>query len=224
MPLRAVAVDLHGTLVLPQPSVGAIYAEVGREHGIDVDAVALEASFGPAFVATRAEWPIPYGSNDHDALGFWRRVISEAFAAAGASALPSALPDALFYEFGRGARWRVLPNAREALAMIQAAGLPMSLCSNFDSRACAIVADHQLGPFEHQAISSQVGAAKPDPAMHQWLAERTGIALTDWLHIGDHPREDGGVCAASGATWLAVPRDGSGINLHQLAACLATNV
>ena len=35
MPIRAISLDVHGTLILPHPSVGAIYAAVAQEHGLE---------------------------------------------------------------------------------------------------------------------------------------------------------------------------------------------
>ena len=58
----------------------------------------------------------------------------------------------------------------------------MVLCSNFDGRASRIVADLELGPFAYEAISSLVGAAKPDPRMHTWLGTTQHRAARDSPH------------------------------------------
>src|SRR5580704_11405987 len=77
--VQAVTWDLVGTLCLPQPSVGAVYAEVAARHGIERDPAELEAAFPEAFARVRARWATPYGRDEDDARHFWGTVIQETF-------------------------------------------------------------------------------------------------------------------------------------------------
>lgn len=211
MSVKAVTLDVHGTLILPHPSVGELYAELGAEHGRTQTARQLQDAFVPAFRAVAAGWDIPYGRDEADARAFWDAVIDGTFG--GDTTLE--LRAALFERFAEARSWRVLPGAREAVAAIRAAGLPLMACSNFDGRVHRILAGFG---FELDRIftSAEVGAAKPDPRMLELAAAHAGCDPADLLHIGDHPREDGEAAAACGATWLPVDRD-HGINVNRLS-------
>ena len=50
--IRAVTLDVAGTLIVPFPSVGAVYAEVANAFGFDADAAQLEKEFPAAFAPT----------------------------------------------------------------------------------------------------------------------------------------------------------------------------
>jgi putative hydrolase of the HAD superfamily len=212
---QAVTLDVHGTLILPDPSIGQLYAELGRRHGLDHESGRLQAAFVPAFRAVAARWDIPYGRDEADARRFWDAVIDGTF---GGGPTP-ALRAALFEHFARGSTWRVLPGVREAVTLLRARGLPLYACSNFDGRVHRILDEIGLH-LDHIFTSAEVGAAKPDPRMLLLAAERAGCRPQDLLHIGDHEREDGGACSACGATWFPVVQ-GEGIDCHALEAVLS---
>jgi len=204
MTIAAVTWDAVGTLVVPHPSVGAIYAELAQRHGISADAGELAARFPEAFRAVRDAWPVPYGRDEKDALRFWAQVIEGTFA----ESLPFELICDLFDAFARAARWRVLPGVAEALALIHARGLPQAVVSNYDGRLLRLIGELRLGPFVAVVTSASVGQAKPDPGPLFAAARQLQVPPQAILHIGDHPREDGEMCRASGARFLQVGPDG----------------
>lgn len=212
---RLVSFDAVGTLLVPHPSVGAIYAEVAAAYGLDRDPAALEAGFRPAFAAAVAAWRVPYGRDDEDARRFWALVVEGTFA----EPLPYEIVCELYDTFASARRWRLIAGAREALALVAARGLPAVVVSNFDARLRPLLADFALGPVAVVVTSAEVGAAKPDPAALRVACARVGVDPAAVLHLGDSAREDGGMCAAVGARWLAVdPREG--IPLAALTAML----
>lgn len=200
MPIRAISLDVHGTLILPYPSVAAIYAGVAAEHGLTVTAAELEPRFLPAFRAACSGSTVPYGRDETDAFAFWSRVIEGTFA----GGVTPALCQALYERFGTGACWRILPRVLELLAALHRTGLPLFICSNFDSRVRRILADLGLDGFAGIFSSAEVGAAKPDPTMLYRIAAAAGCGMQELLHLGDNEREDGGACSAAGCPWLAV--------------------
>jgi len=200
--VRAVSFDVHGTLVLPHPSVGELYAEVAADHGVTREAAELDVAFLPAFKAVRAQWDIPYGRDEPDARRFWYAVIQGTFGGEIAEDLQSAL----FERFGEGRSWRVLPGARESIAMIRDAGIPVVGCSNFDARVRRILDESDLA-LDRVFTSAEVGAAKPDPSMLHLAADFADCTTGELVHVGDHPHEDGDCAAACGATWLPVERE-----------------
>jgi len=157
--IRAVTLDVAGTLIVPFPSVGAVYAEVANACGFDADAVQLENDFPTAFAHVRSQWAMPYGINDEDARRFWFAVIDATFS----QPLPYEIGCELYDTFATARRWRVLPHVREALAAITAAKLPMAVVSNFDGRLVPLLNELQLGPLVAIITSAAVGRAKPDP-------------------------------------------------------------
>ena len=214
--IAAVTIDAAGTLIAPHPGVGLVYAEVAAAHGLVVDAVALEAGFPAAFASVREAWGVPYGQDEADARRFWSAVVERTFA----RPLPQGLADALYDTFAGPARWRVLPGAAAALRLIAARGLPCAVVSNFDGRLHGLLPALGLGPIATVVVSSQVGAAKPDPAPLREAARRLGVAPSSILHLGDSRREDGGMCQAAGCAWFAVDPM-NGIDLARLADALA---
>lgn len=214
--IRAISCDVHGTLILPQPSIAAIYADYARRAGYhNVDAVRINAVFKSAFFAARAESALAYGRNQEDARTFWYAVVRHCFQQACDIAVDDTLCADLFSAFGRGQHWRVLPHTLPMLDYLRSLKLPLFVCSNFDSRVHGILRDLGLADyFDRSFISAEIGMAKPDPRIMQALAAAAGCDSTQIIHIGDHEHEDGDMCRDSGAHWFAV--DGDTVHLPAL--------
>lgn len=60
--------------------------------------------------------------------------------------------------------------------------------------------------FDHSLTASEVGAAKPDPAIFHAASERSGIALSGFLHVGDDPVRDVQAARAIGLKTVWVNR------------------
>jgi putative hydrolase of the HAD superfamily len=214
--IRAVTFDAAGTLIAPHPSVGTVYAEVAAAFGLERDAADLERAFLPAFSTVRARWQVPYGADEDDARRFWHAVIEDTFG----EPLPYEIACELYDTFATAKRWRVLPGVRDALALIGDLNLPMAVVSNFDNRLVPLLGELYLGPFCAVVTSAAVGKAKPDPAVLLTACRVIDVAPAEILHLGDSEREDGGMCAATGARWL---RCEGGIPLDALADILRTD-
>lgn len=213
-PIRAITLDAAGTLIVPHPSVGAVYAEVAAAGGLDRDVADLEHAFPTAFATTRERWGVPYGRDEDDARRFWMAVVDATFG----EPLPYEIACGLYDTFATGRRWRVLPGVRETLDFLRSAGLPLAVVSNFDGRLLQVLAELDLGPFAAVVTSAQVGRAKPDPAPLLAACALLGVTAADVLHLGDSEREDGGMCDTAGARWLPCV---GGISLAAVRAILA---
>jgi FMN phosphatase YigB (HAD superfamily) len=178
--------------------------------------------FFSEFRQERDLWAIPYGANEADAREFWCAVITGTFKPLWPEGHPpTALGHALFEDFGRGAAWKMLPGAREALSLVRQRGLDLAIASNFDGRLLQILADLEVD-YDAITISSMLGAAKPAAAFLTHTAAQLAIPPTQLLHIGDNPTEDGGAATAVGACWLPVDRT-TGIDLPALTKLLQTD-
>jgi putative hydrolase of the HAD superfamily len=204
-PFRAVTFDAAGTLLVPNPGVGSIYAEVAASFGLVCDAVELEGSFRQAFRSVQSAWAVPYGADENDARRFWSAVIDATFG----SSVPYEISCELYDTFAHPQRWRVVSGASAAISACRARALPISVVSNFDLRLRPLLDGIGLGPFDAIVTSSEVGAAKPDPRVFVEACRRLSVRPDEVLHIGDSEREDGQMCAAAGCQWLSVdPAEG----------------
>jgi putative hydrolase of the HAD superfamily len=179
--------------------VGAVYAELAQQHGLDRQAAALDAAFPAAFRGVQQRWGVPYGVDDEDARRFWIEVIHGTFD----EPLSYELCMDLYDTFAEAKRWQVLPGACEAFAACAAAGIPTAVVSNFDCRLIPLLAACGLHP-NVVVPSTMVGRAKPDPAALLQACRQLGVTPSDVLHFGDSEREDGGMCRAAGARFVLV--------------------
>lgn len=211
---KAVTFDAVGTLFVPHPSVGEIYAEVAREGGMDFSADELNERFPAAFKQARQSWKVPYGADEEDARRFWHAVIDATFG----EPLPFEIGCELYDTFAHAKRWRVCPGVAEALAWLAHARIPTAVISNYDRRLLTLLAECDLW-FQAVLTSTMVGRAKPDSAILFEACRRLDVTPAEVLHVGDREDEDGLMCEQAGATWMRVACE-SGIGLAELQEML----
>lgn len=210
----ALLLDAAGTLIRPAEPVGHTYARVARAHGILLEPGATDA----AFAAVWRRWPppartAPQPSPDDD-RGWWRNLVGEVFTAAGAQPANwrERFPDcfeALFGWFGEGAAWQLYADARLALDRWHR-GPRLVVVSNFDRRLRGVLADLGVADrFERVVLSSEVGAAKPDPLVFETAVAAAGVAIGQCLHVGDDRQRDIAGARAIGLRTYRVRRPGS---------------
>lgn len=200
--LDTLFLDAAGTLIHPDPGVGALYAQAARARGIEVEARALDAAFGPAWKAARASaapgMP-PYGRTRADAVAFWRPVVEQCFAAAGAAMPADPFFDEVFDAFATPRAWRMAADAGEAVAIARDAGARVVVLSNFDVRLNALAdAFGWRDLFDAVLVSADLGVEKPDPRIYALAGRGAGRAGM----VGDSPVEDHDGPVAAG--WSAV--------------------
>ena len=157
--LRAITFDAAGTLIVPHPSVGAVYGEIGRAHDLPVTDAEREQRFHAAFRA-RHHRPRPTEAAEVD---FWRDLVGEVFAPwAGASAINRLFPD-LWDAFAQAHRWRPRADMAAIFATLRARGLKLAILSNWDSRLHRVVDGHDWRRWlDHVFVSADLGVEKPD--------------------------------------------------------------
>jgi putative hydrolase of the HAD superfamily len=204
--LRAVSLDAAGTLFHPVRPVGVLYAEVAAHHGVRIDADDLHARFRRAFgtAPPLAFPPMPPTELRARERAWWRAVVAEVFRGVAFADFEAYFAD-LFAFFARPATWRLDPHARSLMTGLRSRGLRTFIVSNFDARVREIIEGLGLGDhIEQVIISSEAGAAKPDPGIFRVALARMGLAPAQVVHVGDTVREDLAAARAAGIAIVLV--------------------
>jgi putative hydrolase of the HAD superfamily len=198
--------DASGTILLPHPSIGAIYSDVARSFGVEAEPELLEQGFVRVFRAARHARGLerlPYGSTHEEARAFWRPIVAEAFAHAGLSMPPDPYFDTVYDRFATRHAWRLDDGFSEALQLLRDAGVGVGLLSNFDPRLRPLLHDLDIAHhFEAIVISCEHAAEKPSPVLFDVARKAIGAIPTERIAlVGDTPEED--IAGALNAGWRA---------------------
>lgn len=189
---KAVTLDLAGTLLFPQPSVGRVYARCASRLGHACDPAALDSRFARAFrSAPKGETP----------RRFWAEVVERCFGSdIPRSALP-ALQEACWEAFAKPESWRTARGATVVLAQLRFLGLRVGFLSNADGRIEDVLrAKGLLADGDGLWLS----AGKPEPEAFLRVARAWRIDLAELVHVGDDPEEDARAAKAAGARAVLV--------------------
>jgi putative hydrolase of the HAD superfamily len=194
--LQAITFDAAGTLIHLSEPVGVSYSRVAADFGIKSDPTDLGEAFGTVWKRT----PLPFADKSHaqdpDEKAWWRRLVREVFAEAGAVGAEAVFPDddlfnhffeALYLHFESPGTWLADTAAIETLEVLS----PRFRClvlSNFDGRLRKILADLSLlDHFETCLLSCELGASKPDSTVFEAASNWLQLAPKKILHVGDDP-------------------------------------
>jgi putative hydrolase of the HAD superfamily len=212
MEIKAVTLDVGGTLMEPWPSVGHVYAEVAAEHGLKTFSPdQLNARFKQAW---RARKNFGHSRND------WEELVNEVF---GPQSKPSsgAFFAQLYERFAEPAAWHLFEDVIPALDALASREIKLAVISNWDERLRGLLHALKLDRyFEAFAISCEVGFPKPSPVIFAHAAEKLGLAAQNILHIGDSLEMDIDGARAAGFSALQIHRlsgDPAGTGIHSLA-------
>jgi putative hydrolase of the HAD superfamily len=192
--------DAMGTLIGLRRSVGSTYAAFAAEHGVNVEAEAINAVFPQLF---RAAPPLAFPGLEGEALleaeqAWWVALIDGCLKACGHDdPLPEGLGPALFRHYATAEPWQVYGDVAEHLQQWRSAGLKLAVVSNFDQRLHGLLEQLELAPLiDTVVVSSAVGAAKPDPRPFERALELLELPAAAAWHIGDSPEDEAGARAA----------------------------
>jgi putative hydrolase of the HAD superfamily len=210
---QVIFLDAVGTLFGVRGSVGEIYDEVASKYGVTCAAEILDRHFYTAFkTATPCVFPsVPIVDIPQREYQWWKAINQQTFTAAGVSEQFSdfdAFFDELYRYFTTAAAWEIYPDTIEALTQWQQAGIPLGVLSNFDSRLYTVLQVLDLEQyFSTVTISTEVGAAKPQPEIFTAALSKYQCAPADAWHIGDSQEDDS--LGASGVGIMAIWLDRS---------------
>ena len=206
--IKAVTFDVGGTLLYLWPSVGHIYAEVLRNHGVNLPPDPLDRAFVQV-------WQNAHTLRREGKIGFdseriwWREIVRLSLAGQPLPADFDRFYDELWNTFCAPERWRLFAGARETLAELRRRGYRLAVLSNWDERLRPLLAGLRLDSlFEDLIISSEVGAEKPNPAIFRVAERRLGLAPGQIVHIGDSEPHDQLGAEAAGWPYVMVDHHG----------------
>lgn len=206
--ISTITFDAGGTLLYPHPSVGEVYAQVMRRHGLDHAPEDLEAGFRSVWRKVQRSGKTGEVSENSE-WEWWRKVVSAILDDLGHPEDFDALFEELWTTFGDAGHWRLHEGGREILRILSDAGYRLGILSNWDSRLRTVLEGLELTPhFEHIVISAEVGMEKPAPEIFRHTERAFDEAPEGFLHIGDSLTHD--IQGATAAGWRAIHIDHSG--------------
>ncbi len=193
---KVIFLDAVGTLFGVKGSVGEVYSQIAREFGVEVSAEVLNQAFIQSFKA--APPPVFPNVQEEDIpqweFEWWLSIANNTFKGAGVFEKFSdfsAFFSEVYIHFGTAEPWFLYTDVLPALANWQKMGIELGVISNFDSRIYSVLQDLELRDyFDSVTISTQVGAAKPDPKIFAVALEKHNCPPTAAWHIGDSIAED----------------------------------
>jgi putative hydrolase of the HAD superfamily len=209
---QVIYVDAVGTLFGVRGSVGEQYAKIATDFNVRLDPRLINRAFYEVFqTAPRIAFPnLPQSDIPNAEYEWWRSLAEETFSQT--FDLAKFLDfegffKSLYAYFATSEPWFIYEDTRLALDAWQQQGITLGVLSNFDSRIYAVMENLGLKDyFSSVTISTETGAAKPDPLIFEVALAKHQIEKSPDLawHIGDSFGEDymGASAAGISAFWL----------------------
>ena len=209
---QVIYVDAVGTLFGVRGSVGEQYAKIATDFNVRLDPRLINRAFYEVFqTAPRIAFPnLPQSDIPKAEYEWWRSLAEETFSQT--FDLAKFLDfegffKSLYAYFATSEPWFIYEDTRLALDAWQQQGITLGVLSNFDSRIYAVMENLGLKDyFSSVTISTETGAAKPDPLIFEVALAKHQIEKSPDLawHIGDSFGEDymGASAAGISAFWL----------------------
>lgn len=181
--VRAITLDVGGTLIEPWPSVGHVYAEVAEAAGHPgLDPQLLNERFTSAWRAR--------GDFRHSRQA-WARIVDATFSDVIAQKPSESFFPQLYRRFGEAGAWRVHEDVLPSLEELASHDVPLAVVSNWDERLRPLLRALKLeGYFEAILISSELYFSKPSNVIFEHALRKLGLPAGDVLHVGDSEAED----------------------------------
>ena len=207
---KVIFLDAVGTLIGVKGSVGDVYCDIARLYGVDADPQAVNDAFYQSFKAasTMAFPGVDEDEIEEREFGWWWAIAAQTFQRTGVLDQFDNFAGffaSLYAHFATAAPWFVYSDVRWALEHWHSQGIELGLLSNFDSRLLKVLPELKLdGFFSSVTLSTQVGAAKPDPKIFEAALSKHDCAPEDAWHVGDSFRQDyeGAQAAGLRGIWL----------------------
>lgn len=214
-PPKVIFFDAVGTLFGVKGSVGDVYSAIAHRFGVVADAQQLDAAFAEVF--KRAPSPtfpnVPAQAIPQKEWEWWHEVTKQTFQQVGVANQFldfNGFFQHLYDHFATAYPWEVYPDVIPCLQHWRNQGIPLGIISNFDSRLYSVLTALDLAHFFSSiTISSEVGAAKPDPTIFQSAIAPYAVTPEQTWHIGDSRTEDYQGAKAMGMQGFLLKRQAS---------------
>jgi putative hydrolase of the HAD superfamily len=208
--VRGVLFDAVGTLIELTRSVGEIYADAARRHGVDLPAWRIDDAFARILAQARpmvfpSLAPAEAAERERD---WWHQVVRATFRATDQEARFQAFDacfDELWQQFAGPGVWRERPLASRTLRSLKARGLSIGVVSNFDQRLPDLLDSlGLLRDLDAVVLPAHAGAAKPDRRIFDHALAAIGLPAAQAAYVGDDPTRDLAGARAAGLTAIDV--------------------
>ena len=182
--IQAIVYDAVGTLMHVNPSVEAVYADVGRRFGSRLEAAEIRARFRGAFaLQDRLDEAAGWRTSEERERERWRTIVGQVLDDV---ADADGCFDVLYAAFTKAEAWAFDLEWEAVSAHFQERGLRQALASNFDGRLHGILASMPAAErIEHVVVSSEVGWRKPAREFFAHLLATLRLPAEEILFVGD---------------------------------------
>jgi putative hydrolase of the HAD superfamily len=206
----AVFFDVGNTLILPEPSVAQVCAEVLLAAGHERELSAIERILPVAdeYYEQRYREDDSFWTSDDGAADVWVGMYALLCRRLGiADSEACGLGRAVYGEFGSPSRWRPYADVPGEFRRLRAAGVKVGIVSNWDTRLAGVLDGIGLGELVDTVVCSAVeGLHKPDPRIFELACARLGVDAARSAHVGDHMYADVAGARAAGMTAVLIDR------------------
>lgn len=209
---KVIFLDAVGTLFGVKGSVGEVYSAIARSFGVLASADALNTAFYEVFKdAPPPTFPnLPTPEIPQAEFQWWRDITQRTFQKVGVAHKFldfEVFFTRLYHHFATAHPWELYPDVIPCLERWRDQGIQLGVISNFDSRLYRVLEALNLDSFfSSVTISSEVGAAKPDPKIFQSAIAPYQVSPEQTWHIGDSRREDYEAAKAMGMQGFLLKR------------------
>jgi len=193
---QVIFLDAVGTLFGIKGSVGKVYGEIAQKFGVEVTSEELDQAFYKSFKESdKMAFPgVPHSEIPLREFEWWEAVAIQTFQEVGVFdrfADFASFFSELYDHFATDEPWFIYPDVLPALSHWQELGISLGIVSNFDSRIYPVLEALNLAQFfSSVTISTEVGAAKPEPEIFYAGLEKHNCPIDAAWHIGDSYKED----------------------------------
>ena len=193
---KVIFFDAVGTLFGVKGSVGEVYAAIALNYGVEVAPQEIDRAFYQSFGTAE---PLAFGNSERPTIiqqefNWWKKISIATFKEA--KAIDDFTDfDAFFKElyvyFATEKPWFIYPEVIDVLENWQQKQIPLGIISNFDTRIYKLLKLLNLeNYFSSITISSEVGAAKPEPKIFTTALAKHSCQPEQAWYIGDSFIED----------------------------------
>jgi FMN phosphatase YigB (HAD superfamily) len=213
--IRAVVLDIDGTLCSLTQGVGTIYNDLLRERGLVSDSATLEAAvrqvwpgFQDTYLNTQDNYRTTHAREREVWLEFVRRVCAAAQIPYGTD---QGVVEFIYDAFASRAYRRVEPGAIDFLRRAHARGLTLAAASNNDSRSKVMARELGLDAYLSRVlVAGDLGWKKPSPNFYDALSAHIAVPPANILHVGNDRALDVEAAMRRGfSAVLYAPKDGA---------------